>query len=155
MTRTHFTVVQNDKMIGATPIMDQAINAAKVRAAETGKDVSVIAHYKDADDCEVVFHPDGSNVKIWDLDKGKHFEPVVGEVYINRGGGSYRCIATSKAGPMFYNAAGGFSCASAVMQNEKSGWTFTAKGIIQYIDGTIEWDHSIGGRFEKAKESNA
>lgn len=149
MTRTHFTVVQNDKIIGATPIMDQAINAAKVRAAETGKDVSVIAHYKDADDREVIFHPDGSNEKIWDLDKGTRFEPVVGEVYTNRGGGNYRCIAPSDVGPTFYNAAGGFSNASAVMRNEKSGWTFTAKGVIQYIDGTIEWNHSIDGHFEK------
>lgn len=149
MTRTHFTVVQNDKIIGATPIMDQAINAAKVRAAETGKDVSVIAHYKDADDREVIFHPDGSNEKICDLDKGTRFEPVVGEVYTNRGGGNYRCIAPSDVGPTFYNAAGGFSNASAVMRNEKSGWTFTAKGVIQYIDGTIEWNHSIDGHFEK------
>lgn len=147
--RTHFTVVQDDKIVGSTPITEQAVNAAKLRAAETGKNVSVIAHYTDADDREVIFHPDGSNEKIWELDKGVRFEPVVGEVYTNRGGGNYRCIAPSKVGPMFYNAAGEFSNASAVMRNETSGWTFTAKGIIQYLDGTIEWDHSIDGRFEQ------
>ena len=78
-------------------------------------------------------------------------EPIVGQVYTNRGGGRYRCIAPSDAGRMFYNAAGGFSNSSAVMQNVKSGWTFTAKGILQYIDETIEWDHSIGGHFEEVR----
>ena len=149
MTRTHFTVVQKDKIIGATPIIEQAVNAARTRAMETGMDVSVIAHYKDAEDREVVYHPDGSNEKIWLIDKGRRFEPVVGEVYTNRGGGAYRCIAPSDAGPIFHNAAGGCSNASAVMRNEKSGWTFTAKGIIRYIDGTIEWDRSVDGRFER------
>ena len=76
-------------------------------------------------------------------------QPVVGQVYTNRGGGTFRCIAQAEVGPTFYNGAGGFSSACGVFQNTTSGWTFTAEGIIQYIDGTIEWDHSVDGRFEE------
>lgn len=151
MTRINFTISQDGKHIGSTPITEQAVNAAKARAAETGRDVSVIAHYTDADDREVIFHPDGTNEKIWAIDKGRRIEPVVGQVYTNRGGGRFKCIAPADDGPMFYNAAGGFSNSSGVFQNIKSGWTFTAKGIIQYIDSTIEWDHSIDGHFEEVR----
>ena len=149
MTRINFTITQDGRHIGSTPSMEQAVSAAKTRAKETGKNVSVVAHYADTADREVIFHPDGSNDKIWDIDKGQRLEPVVGQVYTNRNGGVYKCIALSEAGPLFWNGAGGFSNSSAVMQNVKSGWTFTAKGIIQYIDGTIECDHSIDGHFEK------
>lgn len=149
MTRIDFTITQDGKQVFSSPIIGQAVNGARKCAAETGKDVSVVAHYADAEEREVIFHPDGSNEKIWELDKGSRFEPVVGKVYTNRGGGNYRCIAPSTVGPMFYNAAGGYSNASAVMRNEASGWTFTAKGIIRYPDGTIEWDHSIDGHFEQ------
>ena len=151
MTRTNYTVSQDGKHIFSTRITEQAVNGAKTRAAETGKDVSVVAHYTDAEDREVIFHPDGTNEKIWAIDKGQRFEPTVGQVYTNRGGGRYRCLAPSAAGPMFYNAAGGFSNASAVMQNVESGWTFTAKGILQFIDGTIEWGHSINGHFQEVR----
>ena len=34
-------------------------------------------------------------------------------------------------------------------QDSKGG---TAKGIIQYIDGTIEWDHSSDGHFANKDE---
>lgn len=149
MTRINFTISQDGRHIFTTNITEQAVNGAKTRAAETGRDVSVIAHYIDADDREVIFHPDGTNTKIWAIDKGTRIEPVVGQVYTNRGGGRFRCIAPSVAGPVFYNATAGFINSSAVMQNVKSGWTFTAKGITEYIDGTIEWDYSINGRFEE------
>lgn len=149
MTRINFTISQDGRHIFTTNITEQAVNGAKTRAAETGRDVSVIAHYIDADDREVIFHPDGTNTKIWAIDKGTRIEPVVGQVYTNRGGGRFRCIAPSVAGPVFYNATVGFINSSAVMQNVKSGWTFTAKGITEYIDGTIEWDYSINGRFEE------
>ena len=151
MTRINFTISQDGHHIGSTPIMEQAVGAAKARAAETGKDVSVIAHYKDAADREVIFHPDGTSLRIWNIDRGQRIQPVVGQVYINRSGGEFRCIAPSEDGPLFYNAAGGFSNAAGVFQNIKSGWTFIAKGILQYIDGTIEWDHSIDGRFEEVR----
>lgn len=149
MRITLLTITQDGQYIGKTPIGEQAVAAAKTRAAETGKPVSVVAHLEDGRDREVIFNPDGTNEKIWDIDKGQRLEPEVGQVYTNRGGGKYRCIAPAAAGPMFYNAGGGSSNTAGVFQNIESGWTFTAKGIIQYIDGTIEWDHSVGGTFKE------
>ena len=98
-----FTIKQADLVVGNSPIREQAVSAAKTRAA----------------------------------------------VYTNRGVGRFRCIAPADNGPMFWNAAGGCSNASGVFQNIESGWTFMAKGVIQYIDGSIEWDHSTDGRFEQ------
>ena len=54
-------------------------------------------------------------------------------------------------GTMYYNSAGGSSSTTAVFRNVKSGWTFTAKGVIQYVDGTIEWDHSSDGCFKEVE----
>lgn len=122
---------------------------AKARAQQTGTPVSVIAYLDTGKEREVIFHPDGTNERIWAIDKGQRIQPIVGEVYTNRGGGRFRCIAPADNGPTFWNAAGGCSNVSGVFQNIESGWTFTAKGIIQYIDGSIEWDHSIDGRFEE------
>ena len=153
MKITHLTILQDGEAIGNVAIKEQAVNAAKTRAVETGKPVSVVAHLDDGRGVrEVVFKPDGTNEKIWDIDKGWCMEPIVDHIYTNRGGGQYRCIAQAAAGPIFYTGAGGFSDASGVFQNIKSGWTFKAKGIIQYIDGTIEWDHSADGRFEQIAE---
>ena len=148
MKITHLTISQDGQFVGSVAIREQAVNAAKTRAARTGKPVSVIAHIEDGSEREVIFNPDGTNEQIWRIDKGQRMEPVIVQVYINRGGGRFRCIAPAADGPMFYTAGGGFSNASGVFQNIESGWTFTAKGIIQYIDGTIEWDHSVGGEFK-------
>ena len=144
-----FTIKQAEQVIGSTPIREQAVGAAKTRAQQTGTPVSVIAHLDAGADREVVFHPDGTNERIWAIDKGRRIQPVVGAVYTHRGGGRFRCIAPADSGPMFWNAAGGCSNASGVFQNIESGWTFTAKGVIQYIDGSIEWDHSTDGHFEQ------
>ena len=152
MNITHLTIVQDGQVVTATKSKEAAVSTAQARAKMTSSPVSVVAHLDDGRDREVIFNPDGTNEKIWFIDMGRRMEPVVGQVYINRGGGRFRCIAPSDAGPTFYNAAGDFSNASGVFQNIKSGWTFTAKGIIQYIDGTIEWDHSVDGRFEEVTE---
>ena len=149
MFNPSFTITQDGQVIAHIIAKEEAVNTAKARAAETGKDVTVTAHLDAVTDRDVVFHPDGTNEKIWIIDRGQSMEPVVGQVYTNRGGGRFRCIAPATAGPMFWNAAGGFSNASGVFQNIASGWTFTAKGIIQFIDGTIEWGHSVNGRFEE------
>ena len=53
--------------------------------------------------------------------------------------------------PDNFNAAGCSSSTTALFQNVKSGWTFTAKGVIQYVDGTIEWDHSSDGCFKEVE----
>lgn len=147
----NFTIKQAGEIIGEVAIREQAVNAAKARAQQTGTAVSVIAHLDTGKDREVIFNPDGTNEKIWAIDKGRRLVPIAGQVYTNRGGGQYRCIARAEDGPAFYNAAGGYSVVTAVLQNTESGWTFTAKGVIQYIDGTIEWDHSVGGHFEEVR----
>lgn len=144
-----FTIKQADLVVGNSPIREQAVSAAKTRAQQTGIPVSVIVHLDTGADWEVIFYPDGTNERIWAIDQGRRIQPVVGAVYTNRGGGRFRCIAPADNGPMFWNAAGGCSNASGVFQNIESGWTFMAKGVIQYIDGSIEWDHSTDGRFEQ------
>ena len=65
--------------------------------------------------------------------KRERITPEPGKVYKNHGGGEFRCLSISDS--------------SAVMVNTKSGWTFTAHGVQQYEDGTIEWDYSTGGYF--------
>lgn len=153
MRITNLTIVQSGKTLGNVAFKEQAVHAAKTRAVETGKPVSVIAHLDDGRDREIIFNPDGTNEKIWDIDKGQGLAPVVGQVYTNRGGGEYRCLVRStSSGMVYFNQIGGSSDTEGVFQNIKSGWTFTAKGIIQYIDGTIEWDHSVDGRFEQIAE---
>ena len=52
-----------------------------------GTVVTVTAHLDAVTDRDVVFHPDGTNEKIWIIDMGRRMEPVVGQVYTNRGGG--------------------------------------------------------------------
>ena len=66
------------------------------------------------------------------------FAPTRGGVYENAGGGRYLCESCS-------------SPASAWMINVASGWSFTAKGIVRYEDGTIEWDYSTGGGFNDGR----
>lgn len=66
--------------------------------------------------------------------KRQKFNPVPRAVYPNAGGGTFRCV---------YNLEDG----KAVMQNIRSGWTFTAHGIGIYEDGSIDWDRSSGGYF--------
>lgn len=64
----------------------------------------------------------------------KRITPVQGKVYKNKGGGEFLCIQSLEE--------------NAIMKNTASGWTFKAHGIIQYDDGTIEWDYSTGGHYE-------
>ena len=102
---------------------------------------------------KAVFNPDGTNDKIWNIDKGQPLTPTVGQVYVNRGGGRYLCRAlVTDHGTQYFNAAGCSSSTIAVFRNVKSGWTFTAKGVIQYVDGTIEWDHSSDGCFKEVED---
>ena len=68
----------------------------------------------------------------------KPFVPVEGEIYENAAGGKYLCRTgreTEDWGPV------GF------LINIKSGWSFKAKNIVRYDDGTIEWGHSTDGYF--------
>ena len=71
------------------------------------------------------------------------FVPTVGHVYENAGGGRYRCQSVWE----YYD-----SKTFAWMQNVASGWTCRVHGIVRYEDGTIEWDYSVHGHFEKLPE---
>lgn len=149
MRFTCFTITQDGQHVGSAAAKEQAINAAKGHAVRTGRSVTVVANIEGGGTKEAIFNPDGTNENIWTIDKGRALAPVVGQVYTNRGGGQYRCLAlVTEHGTPYFNAAGGSSSTVGIFQNIASGWTFTAKGIIQYIDGTIEWDHSLDGRFE-------
>lgn len=67
------------------------------------------------------------------------FTPTTGRTYHNIGGGSFECLdVTTRRGYTI-----------VTMQNVKSGWTFTAHGCGIYEDGSIDWDYSKNGRFEK------
>lgn len=65
-----------------------------------------------------------------------NFTPSIGQVYANKGGGTYECIKINSNG-------------LPTMRNVASGWTLTAHGIAIYDDGMIDWDFSTNGRFEK------
>lgn len=69
--------------------------------------------------------------------KREKFTPETRKVYINNGGGMYRCIMASEE--------------RATMQNVRTGWTFNAVGCGIYEDGTIDWDYSTGGHFAESK----
>lgn len=71
----------------------------------------------------------------------RRFIPSIDGIYENAGGGMFRCEL-----PL------GDSC-DAWMQNTASGWTLLAHGIVRYEDGTIEWDYSTQGHFEKIRRA--
>ena len=153
MRFTHFTLKQDGAFIGSSTVLQQAVSEARQHAVDTGKPVTVMAHIDGGGTKEAIFHPNGTNDKIWNIDKGRPLAPTVGQVYVNRGGGRYLCRALmTNCGIQYFNAAGCSSSTTALFQNVKSGWTFTAKGVIQYVDGTIEWDHSSDGCFKEVED---
>lgn len=144
--------MQDGEFAGSSAVLHQAVITAARLAAVTGKPVTVMAHVRGGGTRTAILNPDGTNEHIWDIDKGQPLTPTVGQVYINRGGGKYRCRAlVTDHGTQYFNAVGGSSSTVGIFRNVKIGWTFTAKGIIQYVDGTIEWDHSTDGRFEEVE----
>lgn len=99
MNITLLTIMQDGQVITATKSKEVAVSTAQARAKMTGSPVSVVADLDDGRGREVIFTPDGTNEKIWDIDKGQRMEPVVGQVYTNRSGGRFRCIARRLPGP--------------------------------------------------------
>ena len=69
----------------------------------------------------------------------KPFVPTKGEVYTNANGMKYLCEADGHL-----NEDGR---TVAWLVNIKTGWSLTAKGIVRYEDGSIEWDYSTDGCF--------
>ena len=73
----------------------------------------------------------------------RHYRPEKGTIYRNHGGGTFRCLEHPTQGHIG---------AEAWMQNTASGWTFQARGIHRYEDGSIDWDYSVDGHFEEVRE---
>ena len=110
MRFTHFTLKQDGAFIGSSTVLQQAVSEARQHAVDTGKPVTVMAHIDGGGTKEAIFHPNGTNDKIWNIDKGRPLAPTVGQVYLNRSGGEYRCISyRPMPGTMYYNSAGGSS----------------------------------------------
>ena len=66
----------------------------------------------------------------------KPFDPVPGKVYRRCSGGEYICVT-----PVHIPYPAG----EARLRNIKTGWTFRAMGVVQYENGTIDWDYYRGG----------
>lgn len=60
MKINHLTISQDGQLVGSVAIREQAVNAAKTRAARTGKPVSVIAHIEDGSEREVTTLKEGA-----------------------------------------------------------------------------------------------
>lgn len=81
------------------------------------------------------------------MDK-QYIIPVVGRIYHNRSGGEYRCT-----GNRLYMSdeqqrrALSLGDHVAYMERVKDGWSLSAHGVIQYGDGSIEWNYSTGEHF--------
>lgn len=130
MNITSFELFSVGVRIGATPIREQAVSAAKAYASKNRADVSVIAHMDGGGTREIVIKPNGSVDKLW---ARAYIDPVPGMVYLNRNGVSYKCLeALPEHG--------------ALMERVTDGYTFKAHGVQQYTDdGSIEWNSSSGG----------
>ena len=81
------------------------------------------------------------------MDK-QYIIPVAGRIYRNRSGGEYLCTGNS----LYMNAEQQQRALSlgdhiAYMKRVKDGWSLSAHGVIQYADGTIEWNYSTGEHF--------
>ena len=74
--------------------------------------------------------------------KRMRFTPTPGEVYRLQNSSEYiseyKCLCVAADMPH-----------QAILQSTTIRWTFLAKGIGRYENGTIDWDYSIGGRFKK------
>ena len=68
---THFTISQDGRHIGRVPVREQAVDAAKSRAARTGRSVSVVGHLDDGRTREVIYHPDGAVDRLWEREEEK------------------------------------------------------------------------------------
>ena len=82
-------------------------------------------------------------------DCGLPLSPTVGQTYRNRNGCEYFCLGKDTAhGMIDYVVPGLVGLPNGRFRNMRSGWTFVAKDIVMYADGTIEWGRSLDGRFE-------
>ena len=128
-----YEITIDGQHIGSTPIMEQAINAARTYAIKNEVAVSVTATIDDGRMRDIKVNPDGSIDRLWEKN-GSIIYP--GHTYTNHNGSEYLCKSISE-------------CSSAIMERVKNGWTLVAHGIQMYGDGTIEWDYSTGGHWTR------
>lgn len=136
-----YTVHEGTQILGKSPILAQAVNAAKGYAEAHNCPVTVTALYADGRVKDVEYHPDGYIRRIWAIAQSTPFCPEKGLVYRNAGGGEYLCTSAS--------------CTDAHFINIVSGWSFRAHGCRKYPDNSIEWDYSTDGEFSMAPEVKA
>lgn len=80
----------------------------------------------------------------------KYILPVVGQVYKNRNDREYCCLSnTSYPNEEAAQKALALGEHQATMVRMSDGWSFTAHGLHQYEDGTVEWSYSTGGAFRE------
>lgn len=63
--KTSYYVKGTGYIVGYTPIKEQAIQAAQIRAKQSGKSVEVVAEYSDGRKRSILVHPDGKIEKLW------------------------------------------------------------------------------------------
>ena len=128
-----YTVHEGTQILGKSPILAQAVEAAKGYAVSHNRPVIVTALYADGRVKDVEYHPDGYIRRIWAIAQSSPFCPERGKTYRNAGGGEYLCTSATYS--------------EATMVNVASGWTFRAHGCRRYPDNSIEWDYSTDGCF--------
>lgn len=133
MRITGYEVMMDGQHIGSTPLEEQAINAAKAYASEKGSAVSVTASIDDGRTREIKVNPDGNIDRLWEK---SGTTVIAGQTYTNHNGSDYLCKSIQDSN-------------SAVLERVKDKWTLVAHGIEKYEDGTIEWDYSTGGHWER------
>ena len=82
--------------------------------------------------------------------QAKYILPVVGQIYKNRNGRECCCLSNA-------SYPNGETAQKALARGEhqtgmvrmSDGWSFTAHGLHQYEDGTVEWNYSTGGAFRE------
>lgn len=82
--------------------------------------------------------------------RAKYILPVVGQIYKNQNGREYCCLSNaSYSNEKSAQRAVELGEHQADMVRISDGWSFTAHGLHQYEDGTVEWNYSTGGVFRK------
>lgn len=82
--------------------------------------------------------------------QGNYITPIIGQVYVNRNGRKYCCLSnTAYPSDEAMQKAVALGEHQAAMVRMSDGWSFTAHGLHQYEDGTVEWNYSTGGAFRE------
>lgn len=82
--------------------------------------------------------------------QAKYILPVVGQVYRNRNDREYCCLSnTSYPNEEAVQKTLALGEHQVNMVRMSDGWSFTAHGLHQYEDGTVEWNYSTGGAFRE------